>query len=657
MFGAEGIVMFPHLSAPIVIGRRQVKNRLFMPAHETGLARRGLPSEEMIAYLRRRAEGGLGLIVVQAAGVHPTAKSWPKLMMADSDECIPGFVALREALAETGVTLIGQLFHPGRLIHGRTVEGMLPVPFGASDAPNEAHALNVRAMRTETVHDVIAGYGAAAGRMARAGLHGVEITAAHGYLPWQFLSAASNDRSDEFGGGLQGRLTFLMRTLEQVRLSIGPELILGLRISVDDGDHESPEPTEIERALEMIDRAGLVDYYSFAFGTENSHMGGNHVIAPMDRPTGYVAGTIGRMKAAVSKPVLAVGRINDPAVAERMIAQGAADMCGSARANLCDPDFAAKAVGGRAEDIRACIACNQACVGHLEIGYPISCIQHPESGRELVHGTRKPAAAPRRVAVVGGGPAGMKAAVIAAGRGHEVELFDEREQLGGQVLLAQALPARAEFGGAATNLGRELELSGAKVHLRPRATPELVAERGFDAVIEATGALPRRPNFEGAELSGVIDAWSVIEGKAKPGARVVVYDWRSDWIGPGVAELLAATGHAVRLVTGAARVGEHLQQYVADMTAGRLHAAGIPVTPYMHLAGFDGDTAYFLHAVTGGPVMMDEVDSIVVCGLHRARDHQDYESLGIDVLRVGDCNAARTVEEAVYEGMLAGEKV
>jgi NADPH-dependent 2,4-dienoyl-CoA reductase/sulfur reductase-like enzyme len=239
-----------------------------------------------------------------------------------------------------------------------------------------------------------------------------------------------------------------------------------------------------------------------------------HIVPPMLVETGYVAPFAAAVKARVSKPVFVAGRINQPQTAEQILASGQADMCGMTRAMIADPEMANKARTGHGDDIRACIACNQACIGRMQAGYSISCIQHPETGRELIYGDITPAEHPRRVMVVGGGPGGMKAAMVASRRGHQVTLYEKSARLGGQVLLAQLLPGRAEFGGLVTNFEREIELAGVEVIKRTEVTPELVAEQAPEAIILATGARPYVPAIEGMAEGHVVDAWQVIRGEA-----------------------------------------------------------------------------------------------------------------------------------------------
>jgi hypothetical protein len=375
---------------------------------------------------------------------------------------------------------------------------------------------------------------------------------------------------------------------------------------------------------------------------------------------GYVAPDAGAYRKALKVPVFVAGRINQPQEAEAILAAGLADVCGMTRSLIADPEMPAKVARGSVDDIRACIGCNQACIGHFHKGLPVSCIQHPETGRELVYGQLGPALRQKRVMVVGGGPAGMKAAVTAAKRGHAVTLYEAAAQPGGQALLAQLLPRRAEFGGIVTNLLREMELAQVQVRRGLRVTAELLAKERPDAVILATGAVPHVPVDMPEDGSvQVVTAWQVLRGEVKVGARVVVADWRCDWIGPGVAEQLAKAGSSVTLAVNGLHAGEVLPLYVRDNIAAEMHRLRVEVRPYMRLFGTSDGSVFLQHAPSGEAVEVEGVDTLVLCLGHRPVDDlsEAVTALGIELHMAGDCLAPRTAEEAVYDGLRAGVAV
>ncbi len=642
-----------HLFSPIKIRNLVIKNRILSTGHDTTLPTDFVPNDALVAYHQARAEGGVGLIVMQVAGVHETARYTSHLLMATTDDCIPGYRRVAEAVHAHGCALFGQLFHPGREIM-ESQDGSQPVAYAPSAVPNERFHVTPRPMPGKMIAEVIAGYAAAAKRLETAGLDGVEIVASHGYLLAQFLNPRINLRTDEYGGSDENRRRFLLDAVAAIRAVAGPDFIVGLRISGDEKDEEGLREDEVLTTL--IAMEGLFDYYNITVGTSAGIGSAINIAPPMAFEAGYTVPVAAAIKAKVSTPVFVAGRINQPQDAEPIIASGQADMVGMTRAMICDPEMPSKAEAGRLDDIRACIACNQACIGHFHMGYPISCIQHPETGRELRYGKLKPALAKRRILVAGGGPAGMKAAATAAARGHEVNLFEAGPQLGGQALLAQLLPRRAEFGGIITNLRREMTLARVKTRLNHKVTRELVEQMQPDAVIIATGARPRLPEIEGADTAHIVNAWQVVRDEVNAGPSVLIADWSLDWIGMGVAEKLARAGCRVRLAVDGYMAGQRIHQYVRDHWAGVLHDLGVEVLPYAKLFGVDGRTIYLQHATSGAAMIYEDIDTLVTnLGHERASGlEEELADTAYEIHVIGDSLTPRTAEEAVLEGLRIG---
>lgn len=645
---------FPTLFSPIKLGQRTFRNRIVSTGHETHLNEQGRIGERMLAYHEARAKGGAGLIVVEVALVHPSAVFVADPIRVDDDSCIPPYRALAERIHAHDCGLIAQLFHPGREIVA-SEDGTKPVSFSASATPNERFRVQPRAMPADMIAEVVAAYGDAALRMQTAGLDGVEIVASHGYLPAQFLNPLVNQRTDNYGGSLENRTRFIREVAADIRAKTSSDFVVGMRFSGEECSFDGMESDATMEAIGMIAADEHLDYLSVVAGSSSTLAGSVHIAPPMFEPVAYTA-PLGRLtRDKTGLPVIVTGRINQPQEAEKILEAGDGDMCGMTRAMICDPELGTKAQNGRLDDIRACIGCNQACIGHFHDGYPISCIQHPVSGRETLL-QLSPAVSPKRIMVVGGGPAGMKAAAVAAERGHQVTLYEKSTQLGGQALLAQLLPERAEFGGIVTNLSREMLLAGVEVVTNTAIGRAELERLAPDQLIIATGAVPRWPEFEGQGSIQTLDAWQVLNTETSVGNSVLIADWRADWIGMGLAEKLALAGCRVRLAVNGYMPGQAIQMYVRDATIGRLHKLGVEMIPYTRLFGADEDTVYLQHTMSGEAVVCDGVDTLVLAQGHDPDNSLELlaREVGLPHVLAGDCLSPRTAEEAVLEGFRAG---
>jgi 2,4-dienoyl-CoA reductase-like NADH-dependent reductase (Old Yellow Enzyme family) len=648
---------FTHLFTPHKIRGLELRNRIFSSSHQTIMARDWNPTEEMAAYHEARAAGGAGLIVMEAACTRGEGAFESSYIDASRDECIPGFRKAADAVHRHGCKIFGQISNGGRLAGG--YEGLLSVPNAPSTVPDYRFHAMPRAMPTEEVWMLIEAYVESARRMIEAGLDGVELAASHGLQLAQFLSPDNNRRDDEFGGSEEKRFRFVREVVTAIRKAIGPDPVIGIRISADEDEPAGLDAETVLAACRRMDDLADLDFLSIVLGSMAVLGSSIHVVPPMTIEHGYTAPYAAAIKKVFSRSILVTGRINQPQMAEQILAKGQADMCGMTRAMICDPEMPNKARLGKLDDIRACVGCNQSCIGHYHMGVPISCFQNPLSGRELKLGKHPKVETSRNILVAGGGPAGMKAAAVAAERGHQVVLCEKSRRLGGQILLAQLLPEREEFGGSVDNLKREMELSGVEVRLNTAVDVALIEAEKPDAVIIATGAIPFVCDAEIAEGTHAVDAWQVLRGEVKVGNSVVIADWRCDWIGVGLAEKLAREGCRVRLAASGTHAGQNLQMYVRDIWAGKLHRLGVEVIPYARLYGADEDTAYFHHMAGGDPIICEGMDTLVLAQGHQPEIALEESLRGrdLEIHLVGDCLSPRTAEEAVYEGMMAARQV
>jgi 2,4-dienoyl-CoA reductase-like NADH-dependent reductase (Old Yellow Enzyme family)/thioredoxin reductase len=651
--------VFPSLFSPLSLGSITLKNRIFSSGHDTVMAERGRVGDQLIAYQSARAAGGVGHIVLQVSGVHETAEYTDSELMATSDEVIPGYRKIAEAIHAHDCHVFAQLFHGGREVM-TTPDGLLAVAWAPSAIPNERFHVMPRALHIPLIEEIVHGFGLTAARMATAGIDGVEIVASHGYLPSQFINPRTNIRDDIYGGSFENRMRFTHEVVDAVRAATPDGFVVGLRISLGERDQDGLTPPESMQACQYL--ANHVDYLSVTAGSSATYSGSVHIVPPMNYPPGYLADLSSQLRAAVDVPVFLTGRVNTPAEAERIISSGKADAVAMTRALICDPLLPNKAHDGETETIRLCIGCNQACIGHFHLGVPISCIQYPESGREREFGNLPMTDNVKRVLIVGGGPAGLKAAAVAAARGHDVELWETAATLGGQTQLAQLLPGRAEFGGIVPNLVGEATRAGARISTNKTADCKSITEYQADLVVLATGALPYAPLIEtlDAEVnSPIFDSWEVLRGAQLPAGAILVADWRGDWIGLGVATLVAERGHQVTLCVQGWAAGHALQQYVRKEMVADAIRHRVSIRNDLRIRGLSGDTVYLGHTLTEEVVEISGVSAIVLATGHRANDSLFHElaERGANVRLIGDALAPRTAEEAVLDGLRVGAQV
>lgn len=649
---------FKHLFSPLDIGSVRLRNRIVSTGHGTRLASGRVASDALIAYHEARAKGGAGLIITEAAMIDEEGVYSESHLVVDTDKVIPSLAQLAKAVHGHGCALFGQVFHLG-LEQMTELDGRRAAALGPSGGVSERYHVSGRTLSLTKIKNLITKFGAAAKRMQIAGFDGIELAASHGYLIAQFLSPHINQRADDYGGSFENRMRFLLDIIAEVKSQVGPEMPVGVRISGDELVDEGLSTEDVLAVCERLDATGQVAYLNVTSGSSRQSGAAVHIVPPMSTDIALTAGYAAAIRKRVSMPVMAVGRINHAATAEQVISTGQADFCGMTRALITDPEFPNKLNQDRAEDVRVCIGCNQACIDRMHRGYGVSCIQHPETGRELIYGQIDTSSSPKKVLIAGGGPGGLKAAAAAAARGHDVTVYEAQKRLGGQAQLAQLLPRRAEFGGIIGNLEKEARDAGARIVTGRPVTRDLVDAERPDTVIVATGATAFRPEIDGIEKGHVVDAWQVLEGGANIGGRVVIADWRCDWIGMGLAEKLAKDGCSVRLVSTGHVAGESIPRYMRDLWLGELHKLGVELIPMARLFGIDEDSVYFQHIASGEPVICEDVNTVVLSQGHRPLTtlEQSLEDWTGKVHVIGDALAARTAEEAVLEGLEAGAAI
>ncbi len=519
---------YPHLLAPITLSGVTLRNRALMGSMHTGLEETG-DWTRVTAFYAARARGGAGLIVTGGMAPNREGGVFPGAAGLFTDQDIANHARVTQAVHAEGGHIAMQILHAGRYAFGK--DCVAPSPVKSPISPFPPQALDEDGIEKQ-ITDIVT----AATRAIQAGYDGVEVMGSEGYFLNQFLVTHTNRRTDRWGGPYENRMCLPVEVVRRVRAAIGPKAILIYRISLIDLVPDGSSWDEVIQLAKAIEAAGA--------SCLNTGIGWHEARVPTiatSVPRAAFADLTARLRPEVSIPVITSNRINAPDVAERLLAEGAADMVSMARPWLADPDFIAKAASGRSAEIAPCIACNQACLDHTFSGKLSSCIVNPRACHETVL-TFAPTLNPKRVAVVGAGPAGMTAAIVAAERGNQVVLFDRADQVGGQLNLAKRVPGKEEFHGLVAWFDTMLRKSGVTLRLGQEARPNDVT--GFDEVILATGVIPRDPQIPTDPGARVFSYADILNG-ADPGRRVAVIG--AGGIGFDVAEALVHRGQSPAL--------------------------------------------------------------------------------------------------------------
>jgi 2,4-dienoyl-CoA reductase-like NADH-dependent reductase (Old Yellow Enzyme family) len=451
---------FPRLFEPIRLGRLDIRNRIVLTGHGTGMGRDFKPDDQMIAYYEERARGEVGLIMLGSQQVHPSSPGVTNLLCNYDNGIVPGLAAVAKAVQRHGGRIFGYLSHMGLASSARPV-----ALWSASATYEQKYGEVAHQMSVAEIEEITEAFAAAAGRCVDAGLDGVEVHCGHGLLLQQFLSPLTNTRDDAYGGPLENRVRFPAAVLAAVRRRIGPDVPLGMRCSGDELVPGGLVAADMAVIVPLLVQAGALDYVDVSAGTDGDLVSNMLHEPPMGLEPAPFASVAATIRASVSVPVIHGTRVHTPELAEAMLAQGEADMAGMCRSLIADPHLPAKARTGRRHAIIPCIGCEQACFGRLFRGRPISCVGNPATGRERAWGDLSAAATAKRVLVVGGGPAGMEAARVAALRGHHVIVADSGTRLGGRLDLARRPPGREEWGRLVAHKADALARLGVEIRL------------------------------------------------------------------------------------------------------------------------------------------------------------------------------------------------
>jgi 2,4-dienoyl-CoA reductase-like NADH-dependent reductase (Old Yellow Enzyme family)/thioredoxin reductase len=638
-----------HLFSPVMINGMTLKNRAVMPAMGTGYGNAdGTVSDRLVAYLARRAKGGTGLIITEICVVDPRGKGFPNEIGAWSDAFIPGLSGLTEAIHLEGGKIALQLHHAGR----ETFEQVAgEIPEAPSAIPSAVLGQPCEAMSRERIAAVIEAFARAAARAKKAGFDAVEIHGAHGYLLNQFLSPFSNQRTDEYGGSDENRSRFVLAIIAAVRKEVGPDFAVIIRISADEMIRGGYDLAFMQRLAPLLVAAG-VDAIHCSVGVYSTP--GNLSIASMDTVAGFNLFRARAVKEAVNVPVIGVGRINDPELAEKALAAGDADLISFGRQHLTDPDFIAKAEAGDFGEIRRCVACNQGCIERLSFEMKsATCTFNPSCGREY-QGAPAPVAGKKRLWVIGAGPAGLSAALAAAGRGYAVEIFEKETVPGGQVRSASRPPHKEAYLDWVVWSVRRLGKRGVTIHYGQEMTAAKLKDERPDAAILAAGAFPATPEIPGMDGPNVVDARDLLLGKAKPAGPAVVLG--AGYVGMETADFLIARDIEVTLV-----------EMLPSFPVGKHTAHGYWLHKRIKEAGGRIILGATVTRIEEGAVVYRQGDeektlsaTLVVTAMGAKPDNAlegALQKLVIPYRTAGDAKAPRRLLEAIHEGDRAGREI
>lgn len=647
--------MYEHLFSPLKLGKTELANRICLLAHRTNFGRGGVLNDRHIAYYRRRAQGGCGLIIVGELGIHPDDQPWESLIDLQAPEVTKDLKKLTDAVHEFDTRVFAQLNHHGFQSSGHITRKSVWGPSATSDI---VFGETCKPMEPEDFLELVDAFVQAAVKVKKSGFDGIEISMGPESLLRQFLSPICNHRGDEYGGSLENRMRLPLQVVDAVRKAVGRDFTVGVCLCADEKFWGGITPEESVPMAQALEKTGKIDFINAVVGTYyNLHM----IMPSLHIPYGFTIETAEAVKNGVSLPVFASYQIGFPGMAESIIADGKADVTGFVRSMISDPDLAVKAKEGRTEDIRYCVKDNKGCIGRLNQSKALGCIQNPQIGHEPLAGTDPltPAAKKKKVMVIGAGPSGLEAARVACERGHEVAVYEKEAEVGGQVNLIGKRPGRESVPGVIRYLKHMLDKLEVPVHTGVTVTSELILQEKPDAVVVATGSIPEAKPFPGNYgAPWVLTGWDAIKGTYPVGEKVLFIDEDGGHHAMATAELLAGQGKKVDIITSDLFIGIELAPR-GELYLGRqrLLQQGATFTTDVEVLEINDKQVKARDIYTNEPILYEGYDTIVLDVANVAEDtlYKQIKGQVKEVYRTGDCVAPRGIDMAIIEARNVGE--
>ncbi len=638
------------LLKPLKLGSLTLPNRVVMTTVKLGYGnKRGEVTPSHIAFYKRRATGHVGLITTESIYIQPNGRELPTQIGIHDDELIPGLKQLTGTVHDNDSLIMAHINHAGRVANPKLVPGDSLV--SASAVPCPANKVTPRPLGKEEIAGMVSAFSVATARVREAGFDAIEIPFSHGYLIHQFLSPYTNHREDEYGGSFENRLRFGREILKAVRDKVGEDFPIIVRLNAKDyveGGLEIEDAIEIARALEKMDVQAL----SITSGTMCESV--PFCLYPTGTPKANLLPMAAHIRNVVELPVIVAGRIRTPELAREALVDGQTDLIGLGRPLLADPDWVRKVEVRDEESILLCAACHQGCLAELRKGEGTHCVFNPLTGRESEIQIT-PAEKPRCVMVVGGGPAGLKAAAVAAERGHRVTLFEQGNRLGGQFALAAKASYKEEFNDVIDHMALMAQRAGVDIHFNTRVSPEMVLETQPDAVILATGGIPLTVPLPGLEDTHWLLASDFLDGVAKVETKTALVIG-GGLVGLEAAELLTNNGVQVTLIKRSDNPGGDMDILARNMLLKRLQDQHVDIHINTKIQRLTKNAVFVQKE---NQVMSFPFETIVIAlGVQANRTLTDaLASSDLEIYTVGDAVEPRQVLEAIWEGFEIGNKV